>query len=73
MNLIETKPGSAAVFIGFNGTDEEFDEIMKMGFSVGVMVIIQEVSADSVKVKFEDGREVEIPKNLAEKIVVNEV
>ncbi|MGQ4892116.1 MAG: FeoA family protein [Candidatus Njordarchaeia archaeon] len=73
MNLMDAKPGSAAVFIGFNGSDEEFDEIMKMGFSVGVMVIIQEITQDSVKVKFEDGREIKIPRDMAEKIVVNEV
>ena len=73
MYLVEAKPEDALVFIGFDGSDDEYEEIMEMGLSVGVMVIVKEISDEGVLVEFDDGRQLTISKKLAEKIVVNPV
>ena len=73
MIMSEAKQGDALVFLGFNGSDEEYDKILHMGFSVGVMVIVKEVKEDEIVVEFEDGKVVTVDKELANKIEVNKV
>jgi len=73
MNMSEVKQGDALVFLGFNGSDEEYDKILHMGFSVGVMVIVKEVKDDEIVVEFEDGKVVKVDMELAKKIEVNKV
>jgi len=73
MNLLDVKPGEAAVFIGFEGSDEELEKVMEMGFSVGIMVIVKENKGDEVVVEFEDGKVLHVDGDLAKKIVINPV
>lgn len=73
MYLSEAKPEDALVFIGFNGNDEDYEKVLEMGLSVGVMVIVKAVEDDGILVEFEDGKQVKIDKKYAEKIVVNPV
>jgi len=73
MFLSEAKPEDALVFIGFNGDDEDYEKVLEMGLSVGVMVIVKGVDDEGILVEFEDGRQIKIEKKFAEKIVVNPV
>lgn len=73
MEMTEAKPGDALVFLGFNGDEEEYEKILHMGFSVGVMVIVKEVKGDKILVEFEDGKTVEVDWETAKKIEVNKV
>jgi len=73
MEMSEAKPGDALVFLGFNGTEEEYEKILHMGFSVGVMVIVKEVKDNEIIVEFEDGKQISVDKEIAKKIEVNKV
>ena len=73
MKLAEVPRDSEVVFIGFNlTTEDDWQSLSDIGLGINEKVKVIDLNDQYVKILLENGREIEIPRKLGDKIEVIE-